>query len=65
MKGTLRKTDDGWILEESDGTELDSGDWPLTEDAEFIEEAAEKLDNWNYHNRPYQVIDERSSGGPS
>ena len=43
MEATLRKRDDGWILETSDGTQVDSGSYPLVEDDKFIESAAEAL----------------------
>ena len=61
MTGTLRKQDSGWILEDSDGKKMDNGDYPLVEDSQFIETAAETLDNWTYHHKPYDVVDERES----
>ena len=59
MKGTLRLKSDEWVLEDSDGSEVDNGDYPLYEDDMFIEEAAETLGHWKYHNKPYEKVDER------
>ena len=62
MKATLRLTDDGWVLENSDGDTVDSGAYPLRETDDFVESAAKKLDFWRYHKQPYNRIDERSGG---
>ena len=55
----LRLLDDEWVLEDSDGEIVGSGDYPLKENTEFIENAAELLNNWQYHRQPYQRVDER------
>lgn len=62
MKSTLRLLEDGWELKDADGTVLDTGGYPLREDSEFIESAAKKLDNWQYHKLPYERVDERDDG---
>jgi len=43
MKGTLRLQDNGWVLEANDGTHVDSGEYPLEENQQFIEDATESL----------------------
>jgi len=60
MTGTLRLQDDGWKLESKDGEVVDRGDYPLKENDAFILSAADALDSWQYHNRPYDRIDGRS-----
>lgn len=59
MKGLLKLTTDGWQLEDSSGEVVSSGVYPLIEDGEFIEDAAEALDHWKYHSTPYEKVDER------
>ena len=61
MKGLLRKQNDGWSLENEGGEMVKSGSYPLVEDPEFIESAADALDHWKYHDKPYSVVDERES----
>ena len=59
MKEQLVKKDDGWELVDSNGNVVESGSYPLRQDSEFIEMAAESLENWNYHQLPYEVKDQR------
>jgi hypothetical protein len=59
MTGTLRKQADEWRLENSDGNVIQQGTYPLVEDTAFIENAAAELNNWQYHDKPYDVVDER------
>ena len=42
-KGLLRKQNGGWVLETADGVEIERGSYPLVEDEQFVEKAAEKL----------------------
>ena len=56
----LKLTDGGWELIKSNGDVVDSGGYPLTEDADFVESAAVKLDEPRYYVKPYNVVDERS-----
>jgi len=58
MKGVLKKQSDGWVLESDSGKTVDSGGYPLVQDDDFIESAAGKLDNWKYHSKPYNVVDD-------
>ena len=61
MRGELRLLDDGWELKDPDGNIIDSGSYPLRETTGFIESAAEALDHWQYHKKPYERVDERRS----
>ena len=59
MSNVLEKKEDCWELRSDDGEVVDKGDYPLRESEQFIETAAELLNNWKYQNKPYKVIDNR------
>jgi len=55
----LKKQENGWELVDGSENVLDSGDYPLVEDKEFIESIANLVNNWSFINKPYEVVDER------
>ena len=55
----LKKQENGWELVDESENVLDSGDYPLVEDKEFIESIANLVNNWSFINKPYEVVDER------
>lgn len=63
MTGTLIYEDDGWKLEDDSGEVVWSGDYPLTENDDFIVEAADKLGSPVFASVPYDRLDNREGSG--
>ena len=61
MKPTLHLNEDGWELTDKDGEIVDSGQYPLREDNEFIENTASELGVANYYQKPYTIEDNISA----